>query len=111
MFWCELPKNCIVPLLAWMTIIFFIYARNADVFTSFYGCSGFTGELVIPPDVTNIGYSAFAFCNGISGTLIIPSGVKAIGAHTFTGCYSLEEINVAADNVYCKFDNISKQYK
>lgn len=67
---------------------------------AFEGCSGFTGELVIPPDITDIGISAFAFCSGISGTLIIPSGITSIGIHAFIGCYSLEEINVAADNEY-----------
>ncbi len=53
---------------------------------AFRGCTGLTGELVIPCGVTHIGNSAFSDCSGLTGELIIPSGVTTIESHTFSGC-------------------------
>ena len=53
---------------------------------AFYGCSGFNGNLVIPEGVTSIGMSAFYECSGLTGNLVIPEGVKSIRDSTFSGC-------------------------
>ena len=53
---------------------------------AFYGCNGFTGDLVIPNSVTSIGYQAFSFCTGFNGSLTIGNSVIGIGADAFYGC-------------------------
>ena len=53
---------------------------------AFYGCSGLTGNLVIPEGVTSIGNYAFYECSGFTGDLVIPEGVTKIENYTFTSC-------------------------
>lgn len=58
---------------------------------AFDGCTGLTGELVIPPQVTRIETAAFAQC-GFTGTLTIPDHVTNIGKAAFAYCKNLSEI-------------------
>ena len=53
---------------------------------AFTGCTGFTGNLTIPNSVTTIGNKAFLGCKGFTGNLIIPNSVKTIGYIAFFGC-------------------------
>jgi hypothetical protein len=53
---------------------------------AFNGCSGFTGELIIPNSITMIGERAFSFCSGFTGALTIPNSVIRIGMEAFFGC-------------------------
>ena len=53
---------------------------------AFYGCSGFTGSLIIPNSVTSIGSGAFSECSGFSESLIIPNSVTQIGNYAFADC-------------------------
>ena len=46
-------------------------------------CYYFTGSLIIPNTVTEIGYGAFAQC-GFDGTLTIGCNVRKIGSHAFS---------------------------
>ena len=92
------------------------FAENSSLKTigsnAFINCSSFTGDLMIPASVTQIGNSAFyscsgfngrldfgnesqlktignyAFwrCKGFTGDLKIPSNVETIGNNAFTGC-------------------------
>ena len=52
----------------------------------FYGCSGFTGSLVIPNSVTEIGDCAFYNCSGFTGSLTIGNSVTEIGDCAFYNC-------------------------
>ena len=56
---------------------------------AFQGCSGLTGDLVIPEGVTTIEDCAFTYCSGLTGNLVIPEGVRTIGHYAFSGCRGL----------------------
>ena len=56
---------------------------------AFYGCSGLTGDLVIPNSITSIGMDAFGGCSGLTGDLVIPNSITSIGEYTFGGCSGL----------------------
>ncbi|MDE5745653.1 MAG: Ig-like domain-containing protein [Paramuribaculum sp.] len=53
---------------------------------AFNGCSGLTGSLIIPEKVTWIGHDAFRNCRGLTGSLIIPDQVTTILTYAFAGC-------------------------
>ena len=53
---------------------------------AFEGCTGLTGNLVIPNTVTSIGNRAFYNCSGFTGNLTIPNGVRSVGSYAFDGC-------------------------
>ena len=53
---------------------------------AFLGCSGFTGDLIIPNGVTTIGKSAFQSCYGFTGNLKLPESVTTIGEKAFLEC-------------------------
>ncbi|MEG0897830.1 MAG: leucine-rich repeat protein, partial [Ruthenibacterium sp.] len=57
--------------------------------SAFSGCSGFTGDLVIPNTVTSIAANAFSRCSGFTGDLVIPNTVTSIGSYAFSGCSGL----------------------
>ena len=58
---------------------------------AFYGCRGFTGELIIPEGVTSIGYNAFYSCRGII-SIILPSSLTSIGNGAFGSYYGPETL-------------------
>ena len=51
----------------------------------FAGCSGFTGNLVIPHGITIIEESSFSGCSGLE-SLSLPSTLKEIKHHVFENC-------------------------
>lgn len=80
---------------------------------AFYGCSGFTGDLILPVAMTTIGGFAFqncsgfdgildlggtvtignyAFhsCSGFTGDLVIPDSCTSLGTYAFYGCKGFE---------------------
>ena len=59
----------------------------------FHGCSGLTGELVIPNSVTSIGDYAFGFCPGLT-SVIIGNSVTSIGRSAFAACTGLTSIKI-----------------
>ena len=61
---------------------------------AFYGCSGLTGELVIPNSVISIGGGAFQGCSGLTGELVIPNGVAIISNGAFNGCSGLTSVEI-----------------
>ena len=84
---------------------------------AFYGCTGLTGELIIPDSVETIGTYAFqncskltsitignsvktigdyAFygCTGLTGELIIPDSVETIGTYAFQNCSKLTSVTI-----------------
>ncbi len=52
-----------------------------------------TGEVVIPPCVTEIGKGAFFMCTELTG-ITIPDSVTAIGRSAFYDCSSLAEVTI-----------------
>lgn len=55
-----------------------------------YGVDLFSGKLVIPKHITQIG--EFAFAGGGITELIISNGVQHIGEYAFEGCLNLEKV-------------------
>jgi hypothetical protein len=66
-------------------------------YCSFHGCTGLTGDLVIPNSVTTIDQRAFYGCSGLT-SVFIPSSVKKIFFNVFEYCSGLEQIEVDPDN-------------
>lgn len=58
-------------------------------------CTGMT-SVVLPPNITKIGNSAFWMCKGLTGNLTIPSTVTSIGSNAFYSCSKLASITVLA---------------
>ena len=58
----------------------------SDIGGTFEGCTGFSGNLVIPNSVKEIGAKAFKGCSGFTGNLIIPNSVTTIESNAFEGC-------------------------
>ncbi len=72
-------------------------AVNSIGVCAFTGCS-FTGELIIPDNVTTIGSSAFS-SNGIT-MLNVGNGVENIGSSAFSGCQNLAELTIGEGVTY-----------
>jgi hypothetical protein len=62
---------------------------------TFGWCGGFTGSLVLPENVTEIGWQAFAFC-GFTGDLVIPNSVVRIYEAAFAYCTGLSGLTIGA---------------
>ena len=60
---------------------------------AFYGCSGLTGELIIPDSVTIIGDYAFMACMGLT-SLTIGNRVTSIGDYAFQDCIGLTSLTI-----------------
>lgn len=54
-----------------------------------FGDCGFTGTLIIPEGVTEIGVGAFAGCSGFMGELRLPHKLQKLGADAFSHCSGL----------------------
>lgn len=67
--------------------------------SAFEGCTGLTGDLVIPNSVTTIGSAAFNFCYNINGTLTMSNSVTSIGDFAFYGCSSITGSLIIPDSV------------
>ena len=78
-----------------------IYYNSVNCYTSddvignyaFSDCSGLT-SLILPSNVTSIGYSAFYGCIRLT-SLTLPSSVTSIGKSAFEGCSGLTSIYVS----------------
>ena len=86
--------------------------------SAFSGCTGISGELVLPASITSVLYSAFQECTSISSAVInaniknipqwcfygcnsletvsLPDGLETIERAAFTGCTSLSYVNIPA---------------
>lgn len=80
---------------------------------AFYGCTGLTGELVIPDYVTEIGGGAFNTCSSLT-SVVIGSGVTSLGVNVLKNCTSLTSITCMSETppvlehlqqYYEQFDN------
>ena len=53
-------------------------------------------ELVIPPNVTEIGLGAFMFCENLT-SITLPVDLRRIGTEAFYGCVNLETVIIPAE--------------
>lgn len=54
--------------------------------SAFSGCTGLSGDLIIPDSVITIGTAAFQNCTGLSGRLILGKSVTTINQNSFSNC-------------------------
>ena len=59
--------------------------------SAFYGCSSIT-SVTLPSTLNIIRYKAFMNCSGISGSLSIPNNVTKIEAYAFFDCWHITEV-------------------
>ena len=55
-------------------------------FHAFCACKNLTGSIILPEGLTRIGGEAFTECHSLNGTLTLPSTVEYIGQGAFTNC-------------------------
>ena len=86
-------------------------------FSAFADCSGFTGSLIIPDGVIEMGGEAFLLCTGFEKSLIIGNGLEIIRAATFWGCLGLissvtigGNVKEIEDYAFCELRNIEDVY-
>ena len=88
-----LKKNIVPDIKNWCSIKF----GNPSANPLYYAHHLYSDEnteitkLVIPDDVTSIGYSAFSGCSGLT-SVTIPNSVTSIGANAFSGCSGLTSV-------------------
>ena len=57
-------------------------------------------ELVIPNDVTSIGFNAFAQCPSLI-SVTIPNNAKSIGGYAFNSCVNLTKVTILSTETIC----------
>ena len=72
------------------------YTVTAIGYEAFQGCTGLTGQLVLPSTITKIDDWAFYKCTGLTGDLVIPNGVTYIGEGAFLECDGFESVTIPA---------------
>ena len=90
-----------------------IYYNSVNCYTSddvignyaFSDCSGLT-SLILPSNVTSIGYSAFYGCIRLT-SLTLPSSVTEIGSSAFSGCSGLTSLTLPSSVTSIGWDTFS----
>lgn len=72
------------------------YTVTAIGVEAFQGCSGLTGELLLPGTIKQIDHWAFYQCSGLTGHVVIPTGVTTIGYSAFGECDGLTGFTIPA---------------
>lgn len=70
------------------------YTVTAIGANAFNGCTGLTGEMIIPSTVTSIGQSAFNSCAALT-SIVIHSGIRELQDYTFRYCSGLKSISLS----------------
>lgn len=79
-----------------------IYSIGPEAFKN---CKGFTGHLILPDSLTELGEEGtyirgvFAGCSGFSGSLVIPESLTIIPSATFQGCSGMNGNLILHDNL------------
>ncbi len=66
---------------------------------AFNGCSGLTGNLIIPEDIISLKNFSFSYCTNLNGKLVLPSSLKTIEMGAFYNCTKLTGDLVIPENV------------
>ncbi len=66
------------------------YAFGAN--RNYSNSMNFTGSLVIPSNVKNIGEGAFYYCSKLNGDLVLPADLETIGGYAFSYLSSLKNV-------------------
>lgn len=72
------------------------YTVTAIGYEAFQGCTGLTGQLILPSTITKIDDWAFYKCTGLTGDLVIPNCVTYIGNGAFLECDGFESVTIPA---------------
>ena len=95
-----LKKVIVSDIAAWCGISFDNYKSNPLYYAMHLYSDADTEitQLVIPPSVTTIGYSAFYNCTGLT-SVEIPSSVTKIRNIAFSGCTSLAKVTINSNAI------------
>ena len=86
----------------WCAISFSASTANPLYYAKeFYINGSLVTDLIIPDNVTSIGYCAFYNCASLT-SVTIPNSVTSIGSYAFSGCTNLTSIEVFEHNQYYK---------
>lgn len=84
---------------------------NSIIQGAFAGCTGITGEIVIPNSVTHLGADAFRNCTSLN-SVVFSNALPKIGWAAFKGCTSLGHISPLPESltrIYdCAFEGCSQ---
>lgn len=76
---------------------------NSIIQGAFAGCTGITGEVVIPNSVTHLGADAFRSCTSLN-SVVFSDALTKIGWAAFKGCSSLEHISPLPESLTRIYD-------
>ena len=76
---------------------------NSIIQGAFAGCTGLTGEVVIPNSVTHLGTDAFRSCTNLN-SVVFSTALTKIGRAAFKGCTSLEHISPLPESLTRIYD-------
>ncbi len=76
---------------------------NSIIQGAFAGCTGITGEIVIPNSVTHLGADAFRSCTSLN-SVVFSDALTKIGWAAFKGCSSLEHISPLPESLTRIYD-------
>ena len=79
-------ENLVIPESIYSECSGLNYAVTQIAANAFNGCTGLTGNLVLPNTLVTIGDFAFTDCTGLDGELTIPESVTRIGMRGFVNC-------------------------
>ena len=79
-------ENLVIPESIYSECSGLNYAVTQIAANAFNGCTGLTGNLLLPNTLVTIGDFAFCDCTGLDGELTIPENVTRIGMRGFVNC-------------------------
>ena len=93
-YYCDgLKEVHISDIAAWCNIEFDNYSNPLDYAHHLYLNGEEVKDLVIPEDVTSIGYMAFSGCSGLT-SVTIGNSVESIGKYAFRNCSGLTSVTI-----------------
>ena len=111
----KLERIDISDLSSWCRIKFINYSTTNPLSNkaNLYVCGELLVDLVVPTDITILGFSTFSGCQSIK-SVTIPNNVVEIGQNTFYGCSNLisveggENVKSIGPNAFRECENLQK---